>query len=197
MAHAFWVHLDECCNTTAHDDQWYKKVENILITKHGLRPVTVSAGLNQYEGIGRAVASLKRFMPFAFSTNKGRTIPGTVESHEIKDSDSLMLLSNAAQAYMGLITYCREGNIYLLDFSDERPVARHCRNGIGIFDVGRLAELKKCPLPQTFEPLLADSGRGRFQPNALNATQTTIVNDDVAKSCGSSDRSESSDVIDM
>ena len=94
-----------------------------------------------YSGVGKGTSTvgLKRF-PFALKLSTGSVIPGTMDSHEMPDSNTPLLISQKSQTTLGLVKDMKNLTITFSDRPGTLPLARARGSGLLMVELGHLLE---------------------------------------------------------
>jgi hypothetical protein len=146
------VIVDEGANSCVHGDQWSKNAD-IKYKKNGFRTLWVSNVAKHFKGTGSQKTPGKLLFPFSLIIKDADfTIPGTLDSNEVPNSAMPMLLSQNAQAPLGMIKDMRKGTIRLADYDlREIEVVRHKNTGLFMIRIDHLEVNKFIRFPQTEE----------------------------------------------
>eukprot|EP00435_Cladocopium_sp_Y103_P068333 s119_g31.t1 len=121
--------LDEGCNSTCHSAFWAEDACKKLNAMGYDFPLTSTEG-KKFAGLGGGSKTEGlRSMPFAFSfVDNDKKLNGVLESHQLKEGTTPLLLSLHAQSALGLIKDMRTGKISI--DNHEIPTYRCNRTGL-------------------------------------------------------------------
>ena len=154
-----WASLDEGCNNNCHGEKLALNAEQKLAA-YGFEMIWLHRRERTYDGIGNAkiIAKGKRMFPFVLAWDDNVPMLGTVETHEMA-GDNALLISNSAQANLGLIKDMGKGECRLSRRPDHvMPMAIDSKTGLLLvclsrFDCLRKKGTKKC-VPPNFRQFL-------------------------------------------
>ena len=124
-----YVVLDEGCNSTCHSQFWAKDAEAKLkawgyafpfVNQESKSFAGLGAKGNQTEGLRR--------IPFALMLGNGEPVNGVIESHQLTQGETPLLLSLHAQAHLGLVKDMRRGTCSI--GGQEVPIYRCSKTGL-------------------------------------------------------------------
>ena len=133
-----WGVFDEGCNSSCHGSKWACNLEAKL-KKLGYEPRWVHKVPKHYSGVGKGTTSvgLKRF-PFSMKLSSGKLIAGIMDSHEMPDSNTPLLISQKSQTTLGLIKDMKNLSISLSGKPGTLPLARARGSGLLMVELGHL-----------------------------------------------------------
>jgi hypothetical protein len=138
-----WAVLDDACNNNCHSIKWMSNASEKL-RRQGYGVPWIHQRSRVFKGIGGSEIPClgKRALPYAIRLkNSGMYIPGIIESHEMAGEHAL-LLSNTAQAKLGMIKDMRSATCRLKDYDDDLALARMRGSGLLVVNIGRLYECR-------------------------------------------------------
>jgi hypothetical protein len=138
-----WVIVDEGANSCVHGEQWRKNAD-AKYAKKGFKTHWSSKEAKNFKGIGSQKTSGKLIFPFGLLIKEANmTIPGLLDSNEVPNSAMPMLLSQNAQAHLGMAKDMRHGTIRLADYDlREIEVVRQKNTGLFMIRIDNL-EMKR------------------------------------------------------
>lgn len=115
-----YVALDEGCNTSCHSEHW----GNITEAKLKLLGLSKSQEIKTFTGLGSNASTTGcRILPFALKLENTEVISGILESHEVKQGKTPLLLSLYSQLALGLIK----------DLANQRVYFKHATHGTIVY----------------------------------------------------------------
>eukprot|EP00971_Amphidinium_carterae_P352490 6492618-Amphidinium_carterae.1 len=124
-----WIALDEGCNANAHGQKWGDNAQ-AKFRKLGFQCPMLSSSRKAYGGIGSATSVGKRRFPLSLRLRNNMCIAGAIDSNELEGVECPLLLSQSAQAKLGLIKNMRTSTCLLSDYEQEVQLARCSKSGL-------------------------------------------------------------------
>ena len=131
-----WACLDEGCNASVHSASWMRNYQK-KAARYGLVAPWVHREVREYTGIGSNRSVGKRRIAFAIHLDDiETTLPGYLDSNEMEDGDTPLLVSLPMQHLLGVCKNTMNGEVTLERYNGARlKVAQCSRTGMLCFNL--------------------------------------------------------------
>ena len=164
-----YVALDEGCNTSCHSEHWGSVTEKKLKLL-GLSFPWKSQESKTFTGLGSNASTTGcRILPFALKLENTEIISGILESHEVKQGKTPLLLSLYSQLALGLIKDLANQRVYFKHVTDGTCLPIYKCATTGLLLVNMTAGMTTDFIPKGIRKYRIPPEQSPLQPSAMTS----------------------------